>query len=93
MIVVRVVWAPLPEWRGAFRVRDREVWQTGRWCGRCRKLGYDPNDVDAVLEAQRLGVAHAPEVVPCDVCQAPTCNACCESTGTMCRDYHAEGPQ
>ena len=92
VISVRIVWFPGPGGRGALRVRDNEVWESALWCQRCGHLGYDHADIDALLEAQRLGVAHAPRVVDCGSCGAPTCDRCADQTGTMCLTCYAEGP-
>jgi len=91
VISVRLRWLFLPG-LGALRVADRAVWEGARQCAACRTLGYDHGDIDAVLEAQRLGIEHAPCIVPCASCDAPTCNACADATGTMCRSCYAEGP-
>ena len=91
VIAVRIRWFPGPQGHGAIRARDREVWHTALWCHFCHRLGYDHGNIDAVLEAQRLGVDHAPRVV--DACGQPTCDACCEETGGMCRTCFEAGPQ
>ena len=93
VISVRVVWFPCPGGRGALRTRDRVIWETALWCRRCFVLGFDHGNIDAFLEAQRLGVDHAPRVVDCDACGAPTCDACCEPTGGMCKTCFEAGPQ
>jgi len=90
-IRVRVNWLLVPG-GGAIRVRDEELWERAQQCRRCRVLGYDRRDIDAVLEAQRLGIEHAPCVAPCASCDAPTCDGCADATGTMCRPCYAEGP-
>ena len=76
VIALRLVWFPCPGGRGAIRVRDHAFWETALWCRRCNRLGYDHEDIDAVLEAQRLGVDHAPRVAECSSCGAFTCDAC-----------------
>jgi len=76
VIEVRIVWFPGPDGRGAIRVRDLAIWETALWCGRCWCLGYDHGDIDAVLEAQRLGVERAPRVVVCETCETLACEAC-----------------
>ena len=91
-ISVRIVWFPGPDKRGAIRTRDLEIWESALWCSRCHALGYDHENIDAVLEAQRLGVDHAPRVVDCGSCGVPTCDACADQTGTMCLACYAEGP-
>ena len=96
MIVIRVRfdWIPAtPEWRGAIRASDGETWDTARWCGSCLAVGYDHGNIDAVLEAQRLGVESRPRVVACTLCGKSTCDACCEPTGARCRTCSAEGPR
>jgi hypothetical protein len=93
VISVRIQWLPGPQGRGAIRALDEALWETALWCHRCHGLGYDHGDIDAVLEARRLGVDHAPRVVACDACGAPTCDACCEDTGTMCKACYEAGPQ
>lgn len=76
VIVVRVQWLPGPRGRGAIRARDRATWDWALWCDACHTLGYDPADIDAVLEAQRLGVDHAPRVAACETCEALRCDRC-----------------
>lgn len=51
-----------------------------RPCHICGLLGYDSNEL-------------TPRVVDCDACGQPTCDACCEETGGMCRTCYEAGPQ
>jgi len=81
-IAVHVRWLPFPE-GGAVRKSDGEIWDGGQLC-QCLRFGYDHTSIDAVLEAQRLGIAHAPRVVDCAACGRPTCDRCVDQTGTMC---------
>ncbi len=84
MILVRVIWCPLrPKGRGALRLRDNQIWEHALWCQSCGLLGYDPSDIDAVIEAGRLGVDTAPRVVACGSCDRPTCDQC--KRGTTCK--------
>ena len=95
MIVIRVRfdWIPsTPEWRGAIRASDGEIWNTARWCEACLAVGYDHADIDAVLEAQRLGLDHAPHVTECGFCTAPPCDGCADQTRTMCLACYHRGP-
>ena len=92
VIALRLVWFPCPGGRGAIRVRDHAFWETALWCKACLCLGYNHDDIDAVLEADRLGVRDARRVADCGSCGAPTCDACADPTGTMCRRCHARGP-
>ena len=75
-ISVRLAWLPGPNGRGALRANDRVIWHGALWCRRCQALGYDHADIDVVLEAQRLGVDHAPRVAACPVCGTLACDAC-----------------
>ena len=90
-IGLRIRWIPLPG-LGAVRMQDRLHWESARQCRSCQTLGYDHDDIDAVLEAHRLGVDHAPRVAACGACTAPTCDTCADPTGTMCLRCHARGP-
>lgn len=93
LIRVTIVWIRAStEGRGALRLRDGEIWEHALWCRSCGTLGYDRGDIDAVLEADRLGVAACPRVVDCDACGKPTCDACAGATGTMCRKCFGEEP-
>lgn len=76
LIAVRIQWIPGPNGRGALRVRDNAIWQGTLWCCHCHGLGYDHGDIDALLEAQRLGVDHAPRVAVCSACGAIRCETC-----------------
>ena len=77
-IRVRVRWLPLPE-GGAVRASDELYWAGARACRHCAKVvGYDHGDIDALLEAQRLGLAHAPCVAPCERCGKAACDRCAE---------------
>jgi hypothetical protein len=85
VIRVRFDWIPAtPEWRGAIRASDGEIWDTARWCATCMAVGYDHGDIDAVLEAKRLGLDHAPSVTECSACAALVCNACAAPTAARC---------
>lgn len=78
LIAVRIRWMPIPG-GGALRVGDGLYWEGARLCQRCLRLvGYDHGDIDAVLEAQRLGLAHAPCVASCERCGKATCERCAE---------------
>ncbi len=74
-IRVRINWFVIPG-LGAVRTRDGELWEHARQCHRCHVLGYEPGAIDAVLEAQRLGVEHAPSIADCALCGRPTCELC-----------------
>ena len=76
VISLRIAWFPGPDGRGAIRTRDLEIWETALWCRRCHVLGYDHGDIDALLEAQRLGIDHATRVASCGSCGALRCDAC-----------------
>lgn len=75
-ITVRIQWWPGSGGRNAIRAQDRELWLGALWCQRCNRLGYNHDDIDAVLEAHRLSVDHAPRVAACSVCGALACDAC-----------------
>ncbi len=76
VIIVRVQWLPGPNGRGALRARDRSRWLGALWCQVCNRLGYDHADIDALLEATRLGVDHAPAVAACGACGVFRCDRC-----------------
>jgi len=67
---VRILWMPTVG-RGALRLRDQLLWEGARQCRACQTLGYDHANIDAVLEARRLGLDHAPHVgdgLRCQTC-------------------------
>ena len=73
---------------GAVRTRDRLVWQSALCCQSCLHLGFDSGDIDAVLEAHRLGLADAPRVVPCPNCGTPSCEECAGRSEGPCPGCH-----
>lgn len=86
-IAYRTIWLRLAG-GGAVRPRDRLVWRSALCCLSCLRLGYDPGDIDAVLEAQRLGFADAPRMELCSKCRTPSCEECAAQAEATCPGCH-----